>query len=484
MLKMNLETKKSDVRIRLLIMALILVLTAGFLPVTQVSAASVSSMNCKGGVVIDAETGEVLWGKNENTLLVPASMTKLMTAFVVFEAISNGEYTMDSIVPISSSTASFSRNSTWSNVPLNTSSQYTVCQLMEAMLVESGCAAARALAEFTSGSESAFTVRMNQAASDLQMNAVFVDSYGGSASNLVTPASMAKLGRALLLYHPQITEFTSEKSFYLEGSTYYSTNRFVRNVYSLELDGAVVDGLKTGTTTAAGRCLCSTATYEGRRVIAVMMKESSVANLYTDSANALCFGLQYAQEYDPTDIVARFGDVDYSKWFGNAVQTMVDLGLMTGVSEFSFMPDNTLTKAQVAQILYNFADRPYMVDVDSYWDVDTESWFAPAIAWCKEAGLIVEDGSGCFGPDEPISREEMITMLYRYLQLTGVASASADSSALSSYSDSDEIADYAQESLNWAVTGGYITGMGGSVLSPSSYTTRAQMAQLLTRIVS
>ena len=215
-----------------------------------------------------------------------------------------------------------------------------------------------------------------------------------------------------------------------------------------------------------------------------MMKEANINDLYTDSANALCFGLDYAEDYNPADMLARFSDVDYTKWFTPAIETMLNTGLMTGASEFYFMPDNTLTKAQVAQILYNFANRPYMEDVYSYVDVNTGSWFAPAIAWCKVNGMTVDDGSGNFGPDDPISREEMITMLYRYLQTTGVASASADHNALSAYADSGEIADYAQESLNWAVSGGYITGMGGDVLSPTSFTTRAQMAQILTRIVS
>ena len=481
---MGIETRNEFIRIRMLACLLILVLTVVLIPPGTVTAASMQDMKCKGGVIMDAETGEILWGMNQDMLLVPASMTKMMTAFVVYEAIRNGEYTMDSIVPISSSTAKFSRNNTWSNVPLNTTSTYTVRQLMEAMMVESGCAAARALAEFTSGSEAAFVNRMNAMVQVLQMNAVFVDSYGGGAKNKVTPTSMAKLGRALLLYHPEITEFTSEAAFSFEGAVYYSTNRFIRKVYSLENPNAVVDGLKTGTTSAAGRCLCSTAVCNGRRVIAVMMKESSVANLYTDSAKALCFGLDYAQPYNPTDMLARFSDVDYTKWFTPAIETMLNTGLMTGASEFYFMPDSTLTRAQVSQILYNFAGRPYVTNVDSFSDVSPYAWFAPAIAWCKAAGMIVDNGSGNFGPDDPISREEMITMLYRYLQTTGVAAASADRGALSSYSDSGQIAEYAQESLNWAVSGGYITGMGGDVLSPSSYTTRAQMAQLLTRIVS
>ena len=481
---MGIETRNEFIRIRMLACLMIMMLTAALFPLQTVSAASMDNIKCGGGVVMDAETGQILWGMNQDKLLVPASMTKMMTAFVVYEAIRNGEFTMDSIVPITSATAKFSRNKVYSNVPLNTTSTYTVRQLLEAVMVESGCAAAKALAEFTSGSESAFVQRMNQTVLQLKMNAVFVDSYGGSANNKVTPASIAILGRALLLYHPEITEFTSEASFYFEGAVYYSTNRFIRKVYSLENPDAVVDGLKTGTTSAAGRCLCSTAMCNGRRVIAVMMKESSVANLYTDSANALCFGLDYAEQYNPGDMLARFSDVDYTKWFTPAIETMLNTGLMTGTSEFYFMPDETLTRAQVAQILYNFAGRPYMSDVASFSDVNTIAWFAPAIAWCKLTGMIVDDGSGRFGPDEPISREEMITMLYRYLQTTGVAAASADLSALNSYSDSGQIAEYAQESLNWAVSGGYITGMGNDILSPSSFTTRAQMAQILTRIVS
>lgn len=481
---MGLETKNGAFRIRMLACLMAVVLTVTLIPLRTATAAGMDDLNCKGGVVMDAESGKILWGRNEEMLLVPGSMVKLMTAFVVYEAIRNGEYTMDSVVPISASTARFSRNTIYTNVPLNTTSTYTVRQLMEAMMVKSACAASRALAEFTSGSEGAFVNRMNAAVLQLQMNAVFVDSYGGSPYNKVTPASMAKLGRALLIYHPEITEFTSEAAFSFEGTIYYSTNRFIRKVYTVDNPYVVVDGLKTGTTSAAGRCLCSTAVCNGKRVVAVMMKENSVGTLYADSAKALCFGLDYAEPYDPSDMLARFSDVDYTKWFTPAIETMLNTGLMTGASEFYFMPDATLTRAQVCQILYNFANRPYMTDVKSFSDVSTQAWFAPAIAWCKMTGMILGNGSGTFSPDDPISREAMITMLYRYLQSTGVAAASSDTSKLNTYADRSQIAEYAQESLNWAVSGGYITGMGGDVLSPSSYTTRAQMAQLLTRIVS
>ena len=485
---MRFETETNEIRRkrssapRIIALILTMFMVLGTLPAANSYADSeLSSISAQGAAVIDAETGKLLWGKSADTKMAPASMTKMMTAFVVMDAISNGEYTLDSEVSVSEVTALFSRVGTWSNVPLSTGRTYTVRSLLYAMMVESACGAAKALAEFTSGSESAFVDRMNSTASSLGLDAVFYDSYGGSSKNQITPRSVAKLGRDLILYHPDILTFTSTSSIIWDGVTYYNTNRFVRGTWSA--NGAVVDGLKTGTTTAAGRCLCTSSYAGGRRVITVVMKESSATSQYNDSADLISYGLSHAEPYNQNDIVSGFSDVNVNQWFASAVQTMADNGIMNGVTTYLFEPDVQITRASVAQILYNYEGKPYIYSVSSFNDVSSAAWFAPAVAWCKIAGITYGSTSGDFGPDDNITREEMVTMVYRYLVSEGKITGDTQAD-LSGYSDSADVDSYASEAMQWAVSNGYISGTSEGTLAPRDYTTRAQTAQFMSEVVS
>ncbi|MDD7409417.1 MAG: S-layer homology domain-containing protein [Anaerovoracaceae bacterium] len=463
-------------------LVLTVLMVLGTLPAMNVYADSADlSLDAKGAAVMDVETGKLLWGKNADTRLVPASTTKMMTAFVVLDAVSKGEYTLDSEVSISPSTALFSRMVKYSNLPLSADRKYTVRSLMSAMMVSSACAATVALAEFTSGSESAFVDRMNSTAVSLGMDAKFVDSYGGSAKNKVTPESLAKLGRALVLYHPEILEFTSAPSIVWDGTAHGNTNRFVRGAWSA--NGAAVDGLKTGTTTAAGKCLVTSSTANGRRVITVTMKESNVTSLYNDSADLISYGLSHAEPYTQGDMVGGFLDVNKNQWFASAVQTMEERNLMDGVTDHIFEPDIQITRASIAQILYNCDGKPYMYDTDSFSDVSKAAWFAPAVAWCKSAGVAYGSTSGTFGPDDNITREEMVTMVHRYL--VGEGKISAESQAdLSGYSDAASVSKYAEDAMEWAVSNGYIAGTPDGRLAPKEFTTRAQTAQFMSRVLA
>lgn len=478
------ETRRSrSVFIKAAAIVLTVLMVLGAIPAFSAYAddSAPSSIAARGAAVVDAETGELLWGKSADTRMAPASMTKMMTAFVVLDAINKGEYTLDSEVPVSATTALFSRTGTWSNVPLSAGRTYTVRSLLYAMMVESACGASRALAEFTSGSESAFVNRMNSTASSLGLDAVFYDSYGGSSKNQITPRSVAKLGRALVLYHPEILTFTSTPSIVWDGVTHGNTNRFVRGTWSA--NGATVDGLKTGTTTAAGRCLCTSSYAGGRRVITVVMKESNAADQYNDSADLISYGLSHAEPYDQNDMVSGFSDVNKNQWFASAVKTMSDNDIMDGVTSYLFNPDSQITRATVAQLLYNYDGKPYIYSISGFSDTSSTAWYAPAVTWCKIAGVAYGSPDGSFGPDDNITREEMVSMVYRYLVNKGVISGSSQAD-LSVYSDSGDVDAYASDAMAWAVSNGFISGTSEGMLDPRAYTTRAQTAQFMSRVVS
>ena len=248
-----------------------------------------------GACVMDYATGEVLYEYNGNTLRVPASMTKIMNLYCVYEAIENGEISLNTVVPISTKVYNISRNSLYTSVvPLYYNQTYTVNEMMSMVVVHSASGAAVALAELVGGgSEAAFVQRMNNKAAEMGINATYYDSCG-IASNKITPIGMATLARNIIRDYPDILKRSSLKSVSFHGNTYKTTNRLLDSYYY-----AGADGLKTGTTSAAGYCFCGTAVRNGRRIITVTMSSSSTSQRFVDTARMMDYGFAAAAEkYD------------------------------------------------------------------------------------------------------------------------------------------------------------------------------------------
>lgn len=269
------------------ILTLILVFTS-VLPSGNVYAAYVgnSYISSAGACVMDCDTGEVLYELKGYTLRVPASMTKIMTLYCVYEALENGEITLDTRVPISSSVYWKSRNQLYQNmISLNYDTVYTVDEIMGVVITYSASAATVALAELVGGgSEQAFVSRMNKTAKKLGINARYYDSCG-VADNQITPVSMADLARKTILKYPDIIARSSRKTVTFKGATYKTTNHLLDTYY---YEGA--DGLKTGTSTAAGACFCGTAVRDGKRLVSVTMGSTSAGQRFTDTARLLDYG--------------------------------------------------------------------------------------------------------------------------------------------------------------------------------------------------
>ncbi|MBR6503925.1 MAG: serine hydrolase [Firmicutes bacterium] len=252
-----------------------------------VFGAQAPSVGAAGAVVIDYETGEIYYEKNGDTARPIASMTKVMSIYLVFEAIENGELSLDSMVTASSYAAKVSANKNYSgHEGLVAGNQYKVDDLLRVILTASANGSVIVLAEAISGSESAFVQKMNAKAQEMGITAHFADCCGlVSNGNAVTPRAMAQLAVNLIRDYPEVLKYTSLKSTSFNGKTFNSTNSLLKNN-----SVAGIDGLKTGTTSAAGYCYTATASQNDRRIIAVVMKATSSAARFTDAKAMLEYG--------------------------------------------------------------------------------------------------------------------------------------------------------------------------------------------------
>lgn len=239
----------------------------------------------KSAILIDYATGEVLYEKNADERLAPASMTKIGSMLLIMEAIDSGKLSVDDEVTISEEAASMGG----SQIFLEAGEVYTVHDLLKGVAIASGNDAVVALAEKLAGSQGAFVDMMNKRFKELGANNTnFVNAHGLDAEgHLTTARDMATIARELLK-HEKILEYTSIYEEYLEKNDgtktwLVNTNKLVRFY-----DG--VDGLKTGFTETAGYCLTATAKKDDFRLISVVMGEDSTENRSSDTVKLLNYG--------------------------------------------------------------------------------------------------------------------------------------------------------------------------------------------------
>ena len=167
-----------------------------------------------------------------------------------------------------------------------------------------------------------------------------------------------------------------------------------------------------------------------------------------------------------------YHDIPANAWYNNAVNFVTEKGLMRGTGTNTFAPGDHLTRAMLAQILYNNEERP-ATGGSAFTDVQSGAWYADAVSWATQKGIVSGYGSGQFGPDDNITREQLAVMLWRY------AGMPASSASLNSFTDVDKAGDYALTALQWAVEKGIISGKGNGILDPTGNATRAEVAQML-----
>lgn len=259
-------------------------------------------IKAEAAILLDAKTGKILYEKNADTVLGVASMSKMMTEYIVLEAIKKGKISWDQKVKINEYVHKLSAAPDLSNVGLTQGEDYTVKELYEAMAIFSGNAATVALAELVAGSEKNFVDLMNKKASELGLKDYkFVNASGLNNKNLMgnhpagqpdeenvmTARDTATLAFRLINDFPEVLEFSKvPKLKFRDGREYPNFNWMLPGLI-FQYEG--VDGLKTGSTDFAGYCFTATAERNGQRFISVVMKSPSKNDRFTDTIKILDF---------------------------------------------------------------------------------------------------------------------------------------------------------------------------------------------------
>ncbi|MBR5741448.1 MAG: S-layer homology domain-containing protein, partial [Firmicutes bacterium] len=174
-----------------------------------------------------------------------------------------------------------------------------------------------------------------------------------------------------------------------------------------------------------------------------------------------------------------FSDVEEGRWSETSVRHAVNSGYMNGVGDGLFDPEGPLTRAMVATVLWRREGSPEPTAPSGFTDVPEGEWYTDAVAWAKETGVVNGLTETAFGPDEFITREQLATMLFRFSSTAPVSVP--ERADLDPFADDEKVSDWAEEPLEWAVQTGLIKGTDGNCLAPDGYATREQFAAIIER---
>ena len=178
---------------------------------------------------------------------------------------------------------------------------------------------------------------------------------------------------------------------------------------------------------------------------------------------------------------AKFIDVIPGKWYVDPIDYVLVKGLMAGISESEFAPDLPTTRAMIVTILYRMEGSPEVSGAKSpYEDVKDGKWYTNAVIWADKNEIVAGYGNGKFGPEDPITREQMAAILYRYVQYKGGGFTGTWFFPLE-FNDADKISDWASEAVHWCVMNEIMSGTGNGNFEPGGNATRAQIASTLMR---
>lgn len=177
-----------------------------------------------------------------------------------------------------------------------------------------------------------------------------------------------------------------------------------------------------------------------------------------------------------------YDDVNKKAWYHEYVDYVLENGYMVGISTdpAAFAPDSTLTRVQAIQTLYQMEGEPEVEFQAYYGDVTAEKWFAAAVTWGTENGIVQGRDTKEFDPDGKITREELVTIIYRYVKEYKQLSVETDAEIPDTYTDTGKIGFFAEDAFAWAIDREIVNGMTETTLVPQGQATRAQMAKIIT----
>ena len=207
------------------------------------------------------------------------------------------------------------------------------------------------------------------------------------------------------------------------------------------------------------------------------VKKSDTVYTFTMPASAVKVGVSYVKATE-TPSETRFNDVSANDWFASAVDYVTGKGMMNGTAANTFSPKANTTRGMVVTVLYRLENQP-STSAASFTDVASGAYYANAVAWANANGIVSGYGSGKFGPNDKVTREQLAAILYRYAQYKKYDVSGAKS--LDGYTDAQSVSSYAVPALQWANAVGVVTGKSGNKLDPKGNATRAEVAAMLMR---
>ena len=189
---------------------------------------------------------------------------------------------------------------------------------------------------------------------------------------------------------------------------------------------------------------------------------------------------------DHTCPIWSYTDIEPAAWYHDGLHYIIEEGLMTGYGNGIFKPDANTSRAMIAVMLWRLEGSPVVNYLLDFEDVKADAWYTEAIRWAKSEGIIGGYGNGCWGPDDAVTREQMVTILWRYAQYKGYDVSVGENTNILSYDDAFDVAEYAIPAMQWACGSGMVQGMNdpdgeGMILAPESKGTRAQIATMIMR---
>ncbi|MCL1996855.1 MAG: stalk domain-containing protein [Defluviitaleaceae bacterium] len=390
-------------KIKILLISLITVVATA-VSTTVVYGYSPANPVAPIAIVLDYHTGEVLYERDAYRRWVPASMTKSVAAFVVYEEIERGNLTLDTMIPVSQHAATVSTNAgtprlQGSEVRFNAGQYVSVDMLLTLMMLPSANAGSVILGEYMFGSDQALIDRMNEVMEERGLYSSFFNSHGAQPHH-TNAYSIARLTHEFIQRFPDILRITNQRSVSFNGAHWVNTNRLVNWDLMPE-----ADGFKTGSLRQAGWNHSTTAYRNGRRVVAVLMSAPNVESSMSESIRLLNFGFEELQRRE----TARLNRIN-NVFFGSTLRTLeerpiiregnlllplsllgMDVNLYHGNMEIT--GENTAVNVHVGRttafvngrvesfdapvVVYNhtiYAPLSFfevVLDADTYWDIET-----------------------------------------------------------------------------------------------------------------
>ena len=209
------------------------------------------------------------------------------------------------------------------------------------------------------------------------------------------------------------------------------------------------------------------------------VKKSDTVYTFTMPASAVKVGVSYVKATE-TPSETKFNDVSANDWFASAVDYVTGKGMMNGTADNTFSPKANTTRGMVVTVLYRLENQP-STSAASFTDVASGAYYANAVAWANANGIVSGYGSGKFGPNDKVTREQLAAILYRYAQYKKYDVSEGEDTNILSYDDAQSISTYAIPAIQWACGAGVVTGKSGSKLDPKGNATRAEVAAMLMR---